>query len=411
MQAAEQSKVSNETKQEGQNAQTLKFYSSKLSQLVPEARQFSFLVQALPIVSMSKLRALSLYHYRSHIFAIHPAAMVTFSRGLNLILARIILNSIFVHDSSSTLRSTNRDICAGAEHAFELDPYLSNTTIPDYPLMKNLLYSLKRATAKAEKAMERSSTSFDESCEIENLKSKLLLHYVSESKYGSCCRRLVLSRYAKSLTAVHIREGQLLCIRLADIFRSQRAHSQCQLYPHLTPDQKNVHQLSLIPFINWVQVLIYNLPYKYELMLYIRSRSIMDITKDNLVMWHDNAPQSSPPTAYNPKGTDTITHSNTEACIGDRDCTISADRLESGMYSLVDYWVRMSFFYHVTDFSVYDIDKPQNEQTHTTQHYPMYTRPEKIDGISIKKLEEAFLLRYNLQGPREQDVLLYIGET
>lgn len=407
MHRVEQSKQSNGSKgtqQESQNVQMPRF-SSKFCQLVPEAKQFSFLVQALPIVSMDKLKVIHLHSQRASKLVVHPATMVSFSRGLNLILARIILNSIFIYDSSSTLRAASRDICAGAEHVFELDTYLSSNT-PDYPFMKGLLYDLKCKSMTTEKGTEGGPTTFSESCDIENFKSKLLLHYVSESKQGSCFKSLFLSRYAKNLTAAHIREGQLLSTRLGDIIRSQRAYSQFQIYPHLTSDQRNIHQLSLIPSINWVQITIYNLPYKYELMAYIRRKSIMKFDQDDSLKWY-RATQSF--LSYDEENT--IDPTNTITPMEDCDCIISSDHIESIMYVLVDHWIKMSFFYHVTDFTMYNSHTPQKQQKHATQRFPMYTRPEKIDGISIKRIEDAFLLHYNLSGPREQNIIPYIGEN
>ena len=394
------------TEQEKQGAQVPKYCPTRFYQLVPEAKAFSFLVQSLPIVSMDALRKISSNTKYANRCIVHPAAMVIFSRGLNLILARIILNSIFVHDSSSTLRSINRDICIGANEVFEMDPYLNKSTIASsYPIMKSLLYSLKTASMNIERGGERVSKSYDESNEVEKFKSRLLLHYVSKSELGSGCRSLVLSRYAKSLTAVHIREGLRLHVRSADLLRVQRAYASLQMAPRLTTEQMDIHQLSLIPCINWVQVLIYNLPYKYELMLYIRSKYLMKFGNEGLTKLQDAT--ATPPGYASRSASDLY---GAEPRIGELECTISADNIESSIYSLVDYWIKMSFFFHVTDFSIYTKDKPQGEEDHTSQPFPMYTRPQMIDGISIKKLEEALLLRYNLPGPREQDTILYIGE-
>lgn len=406
-QLTEQSRTSTEAQSEKQGTQGARLYPTKFCQLVPEAKYFSFLVQALPIVSMDRLRRISSNGKYANRCIVHPATMVIFSRGLNLILARIILNSIFVYDSSSTLRSINRDICIGADEVFEMDPYLNKSTIArDYPLMKNLLYSLKTSGMKEERGVERVSKSYDESNEIEKFKFKLLLHYVSKSELGSGCRSLVLSRYAKSLTAVHVREGLRLHVRFTDVLRLPRVYALSQMPPRLTTEQLDIHQLSIIPCINWVQVLVYNLPYKYELMTHIRNGYLVRLITEGWIKSQD--------TSYISKGNNSRGASdlyNTESRIGELECTISTDNIECSIYFLIDYWIRMSFFFHVTDFGICNKDKPQQEREHASQRFPMYTRPQLIDGISIKKLEEALVLRYNLPIPREHDTIPYIGEV
>ncbi|KAE8303193.1 hypothetical protein GL50803_0016089 [Giardia duodenalis] len=410
-QPMEQSKASSEAQQEKQGTQGVKLYPAKFHQLVPEAKYFSFLVQALPIVSMDRLRRISSGGKYANRCVIHPAAMVLFSRGLNLILARIILNSIFVYDSSSTLRSINRDICIGADEVFEMDPYLNKSTIArDYPLMKNLLYSLKASAMKEERGGERVSRSYDESNEVEKFKSKLLLHYVSKSELGSGCRSLVLSRYAKSLTTVHIREGLRLHVRFADVLRLPRVYALSQMPPRLTTEQLDVHQLSIIPCINWVQILVYNLPYKYEVMTHIRNGYLMRLVTEGWIKLQDTASTSQ---GSNPRGVLDFYNadSSTESRIGELECIIPTDSIEYSIYFLVDYWIRMSFFFHVTDFEICNKDRPQQEQEYTPQNFPMHVRPQLIDGISIRKLEEALLMRYNLPIPREYDNIPYIGEV